>query len=302
MICTVCGTQNNEGVKFCIRCGANIGTLQPSTPMPNGMQSVADQQSAQTYRQPPEFQQQPLSNPGMPASGISYSQGNNSSNTQEKQAISSYFIFLIAVMMKPMTILQEELDRYKELKHSLILASIVSLFATFCILIQSMLRVVMEKSYDWSTGKTGTKWVWENLKELDYVQLVGKNLLLYLGIIAAISGIFYLASLVVKKELNFSKLLACASSAVVPLLSCSLLLSPLVSLVYQPLGMVVLVIGSIDTVVILYEAMNQELKLEGDKKIYFNLICFSIIALGLSYLYSKYSLGSVTSILGKLGY
>ena len=117
-----------------------------------------------------------------------------------------------------------------------------------------------------------------------------------------------MASLVAKKQIVFSRILGIAATAIVPFLLGSLILAPVISLIYAPLSIVVSVIGFIYTVIILYETINSEISLEGNAKIYLNLICLSILVIVAYYLYVKLFMsgislpGNTNDILDILGY
>ena len=148
----------------------------------------------------------------------------------------------------------------------------------------------------------------DNLQELDFIQIIGRNFIVYLGIILAIAIVYYMASLVAKKQIVFSRILGIAATAIVPFLLGSLILAPVISLIYAPLSIVVSVIGFIYTVIILYETINSEISLEGNAKIYLNLICLSILVIVAYYLYVKLFMsgislpGNTNDILDILGY
>ena len=58
--------------------------------------------------------------------------------------------------------------------------------------------------------------------------------------------------------------------------------------------MPVIIIGLIYTIILLYENMNNEILLEGNVKYYFNLVCLSILAVVIYFLYMKLVIGPAT--------
>ena len=75
-------------------------------------------------------------------------------------------------------------------------------------------------------------------------------------------------------------------------------------MLYEPLGMAITIVGSIYTLIMIYETMNNEILLEGNAKYYFNLICLSILLLAGYYIYMKIftsPLSDVSDILDLLG-
>lgn len=287
MICPICGTQNTEGSRFCVRCGNNLNITSQSNQV-NEQQNIINNEPQQ----------------------MNYAESNyNSNNYQQPEEINTnekmqYLFVIIAVILKPFTAFKEEVHKFNNFKNSIIMSLIMALLATILVLVQTMFTAVRSTSY-FSTEVT---WTWDNLKELDYVQIIGRNFLVYLGIILAIAAVYYIASLVAKKQTSFSKLLGIAATSISPMIICSLILSPLVSLIYAPLSMIISIIGIVYTVVIIYEFMNNEILLEGNAKFYLNLICLSILAIAIYYLYTRLFMSSVSlpnsvdSVLDMFGY
>lgn len=257
MICKKCGTQNDDMSKFCIKCGNNMFENQIG---PN----------EQTY------QKQPV----------------NNDNYNSKISTSEYFFIILAVILKPFSSLKEELNKFNIVKNSVVLSLLVSLIATLITLIRTMFTSVRVKSY-WSSE---VNWVFENLKEINYIKVVGINFLIYLGIIILIACIYYIGSLIIKKQTSFSRLLGISAISIVPAIICFSILSPLLSIIYAPLGTIITIIGVVYATIIIYEAINNEILLEKDSKFYFNLVCLSIIFIVIYYLYTKAFISSQNSI------
>ncbi len=290
MNCPNCGTSNNVGSKFCIRCGQNLESTQVSTE-----QSV---QTTETLFQ--EVPLQSINNTSIPSENnfqvnVAQSQPmNTNTSPAAKVSFMGYFFIILAVILKPFTAFKEELNKFNNFKNSAMMSLVVSGVGTLINLITIMLNSVMVKSYDWSSGGYKTTWTWDNLKEIKYLEVVGKNFLIYLGVIIAIAAVYYIASLIVKKQTNFSRLLGIAAIAVAPMLVCSLVLSPLLALIWTKLAMPITLIGAIYTVVLVYEGMNNEVLVEGNAKYYFNLVCLSILGIAAYYLYMKLFMSSIS--------
>lgn len=293
MNCPNCGTSNNVGSKFCIRCGQSLESSQVSTEQPV--------QTIETSFQ--EVPSQPINNTSIqnesnfqtfatPTQTMNTSI--NSNVSAAKVSFAGYFFIILAVILKPFTAFKEELNKFNGFKNSAVMSLIVSGVATLINLITTMLKAVMVKSYNWSSGSYKTTWTWENLKELNYLEVIGKNFLIYLGIIVAIAVVYYIASLIVKKQTNFSKLLGISAISVAPMLVCSLVLSPLLALIWAELAMPITLIGAVYTIVLVYEGMNNEVLVEGNAKYYFNLVCLSILGIAAYYLYMKLFMSSIS--------
>lgn len=264
MICPKCQTDNSDNSKFCVKCGND---LKANNEVNNEVKEEIKTEEKTEVKV-------------------------ETSNVK----ILEYFYIMLAVILKPFTAFQEELKKFESFKNSAIVSGIIAVIATIITLIKTIFNAIKVKNY-W-TGETS--WVWSNLKEVNYFKVIGTNLLIYLGIIIAIAGLYYIASLIVKKQPNFSKMVGISAISIVPTIVASLIISPIVSLIYSPLGMCVTLIGSIYSILIMYEVMNNEIGLEGNVKIYFNLICISILGIAAYYLLMNVLLNSVSSSIGNI--
>ena len=197
-----------------------------------------------------------------------------------------YLIFMIfAVFLKPTSTIKEESDKLSQIKNSLTLSAIISLFFTIISLIITMINTVYVKNYNIFTGKYTTTVTWSNLKNVKYFEVIGKYFIVYLGIMLIIAGVYYLVGLILKKQSNFSKLLGIATVSIFPALVGLTIGYPIMSLISSTLGLIVGLVGIIYTFVIIYENINLEFDLKDNLRVYFNLISVSLI-LGLSYFLS----------------
>lgn len=293
MNCPNCGTSNNVGSKFCIRCGQSLADVQQA-PAEETIQTT--ETSFQDVPSQP-INNTPIQNENSFQTNVAPAQPVNTTTNNApaaKVSFMGYFFIILAVILKPFTAFKEELNKFNSFKNSAIMSLIVSGVGTLINLITTMLNSVMVKSYDWSSGGYKTTWTWENLKEIKYLEVVGKNFLIYLGVIVAIAVVYYIASLIVKKQTNFSRLLGISAIAVAPMLVCSLVLSPLLALIWAELAMPITLIGAIYTIVLVYEGMNNEVLVEGNAKYYFNLVCLSILGIAAYYLYMKLFMSSIS--------
>lgn len=318
MNCNNCGTLNNETSKFCIKCGQSLDstlTNNVEVPMQNQQpMQQTEQPQMQTVEQPMQQtvqtqvqnvqqpMQQPIQSQMQNAQQPMQQTVQNINNVQGNTKISfmGYFILMLAVILKPFTTFKEELNKFSSFKNSTILSLMVSGIATIINLFTTMWNAVRVKDYGWLSTDTSTKWVWSNLKELKYIEIIGKNFLIYLGIILAIAAVYYIASLIIKKQPNFSRLLGISVLSVVPMLICSLILSPLLGMIWIKLSMPITIIGAVYSILLIYEGMNNEVLVDGNTKYYFNLICMSILGIGLYYLYTKMFVSSVSSELNNI--
>ena len=165
---------------------------------------------------------------------------------------------------------------------------------TIVYLITTMYNSVRVSSY----FSDEVEWVWENLKDLNYIKLIGQNLLVCAIGIFVLSGIYFLANLIIKKDVKFSKFLAIVSTTIIPVAIASLIISPLISMIFAELGIVVNIIGVIYSLIMLLGLIDNVVGLDNkDIKIYYHTACLStfvIIILVILYI----SIGSAFDMLG----
>ena len=142
--------------------------------------------------------------------------------------------------------------------------------------VQTVLSTVRVTEYSWTDGYV-TTWKWEKLGEINWLETIGKNFLIYAGIILIIAVLFYIVSLIFKKNLNFIKILSISASAVIPAVLGVMVLSPILGAIWEPLSIIFSILGLVYSVIVLYELINSNLDLDSDMKIYFNLLCFGIL-------------------------
>lgn len=292
MNCPKCGTSNNVDSKFCIKCGQILSDEQIPIEQPVQQSSFQEEPTQNIdntlIENENNLQTTATLTPNMTTSS-------NSDVPTAKVSFVGYFFIILAVILKPFTAFKEELNKFNGFKNSAFMSLILSGVATLAKLIVSMLDVVRVKDFDWSSGGYKTTWTWGNLKKIDYLEVIGKNFLIYLGIIAAIAVVYYIASLIIKKQPNFSRLLGISALSVAPMLICSLVLSPLLSLIWGELAIPIIFVSAVYTIILLYEGMNSEILLDGNAKYYFNLVCFSILGIIVYYLYMKLLTSSLIS-------
>lgn len=206
-----------------------------------------------------------------------------------------YIKYLFGSFLKPFDTYKNNESTLGDFKNSSILALIVVGIMTVISLLSTMLSAVRHKSY--FSGKV--TWNWDNLGDVEYFKTIGLDLLIYVGIIAAIAGVYYLASLVIKKNAKFSNLVGAATTAIVPFAVCSLLVSPILSMIYSPLGAAITIVGFIYTLVTLIELANEIVVIDNkNTRIYYHLVCLSTVIIVGGFVAYKVL---VNSILGGLG-
>lgn len=222
---------------------------------------------------------------------------NNFNNNQVSGGKLDYVKYLLGSFLKPFDTYKNNESALGDFKNSSILALIVVGIMTVISLLSTMLSAVRHKSY--FSGKV--TWNWDNLGDVEYFKTIGLDLLIYAGIIAAIAGVYYLASLVIKKNAKFSNLIGVATTAVVPFAICSLLISPILSMIYSPLGVAATIVGFVYAFVTLIELVNEIVIIDNkNTRIYYHLVCLSTVIIVGGFVAYKVLLNSVLGGFGDL--
>ncbi len=298
MNCPNCGAENISGSTFCIKCGANLKELQS---MNNNVNNVPmNEQVAQ-----PNFVES--QNPQIPQPIYNQSQNNNQQpiqqpvNQQNNNTALNYVTYMISALLKPFKNFKTEEAKLCDTKISLILSAIIASLMMLITLVKSMISVIFVKSLDYSTFEYKTSVDFSRLKDLNWLSLIGKNLLIFAGVIAAIALVYYIVSLIFKKSANFIKLLSISATSLIPYIALGMIVSPLIGKIWAPLSIFAMVIGIVYSLLIFMNLIDADLSFDSiDLKIYFHLICLSILGSAGYYLYMKLMVSSVSSNLNDI--
>lgn len=292
IICSKCGSSNMSNSKFCIICGSPLQTETLNNV--SNSNNINSQFNTETIQQNVETQVNSINQQLGTQNNIQPTYTSNSS-TQGNVGRISYFKYMLNSILKPFDSFKKEETNLSNFKNSVMLVVIIVVALTIINLISTMITSVRITSF-WTDE---VEWAWENLKNIEYFKIIGQSLLMYASIIFAISGVYFLASLVIKKESNFVKLLSATATAFIPVAIAVSLLSPLLSLINTYIGLVTIIVSFIYFIVILLELLNDQIVIENkNTRIYFHLVCLSILIIGGGFIVNKLVLGSLGSLLG----
>lgn len=196
-----------------------------------------------------------------------------STNGEVKNIVS----FFTGIFTNPIATIEQTKEQFVNVKTTLILTAIVCGIMTFFNIIHTMISAVVVKSYNWFQGSTTTKIVWDNLGKVHWFEVIFKTFLGVAIFLAVIALIYYLGSMILKKTTNYVKLLGITVVACIPALLSMYLVSPIVSIVYAPIGIVVMIVGFIYSLLTLMKTMTQEISLGETQEFYFHFVSISII-------------------------
>ena len=211
--------------------------------------------------------------------------------------VMDYLKFLLDALIKPFKTYNDKKAELSDNKHVFILTGVVSVAMMLLTLIRSMITICISTNL-W-TGKTTFEL--SNLKYLDWVSLIFKNLLIFAAVIYVIAGVYYLATLIIKKEVKYTKLLAIACVSVIPFTAAALFLAPLMAYIWDILMLALFVAGIVYSIMILVCLFREEVKFDNvQTEAFFNLSCLTIILTAGIYLMVRLLLSSASSLVSSI--
>ena len=276
MICPNCGGENTEGSIFCVKCGINL-------------KETTTQDEIKTTE--PNQKKEQLNN-----------QSTNQQKFEEvKKTAVHYFKYAKDVLLNPYKTFKEKETELTETKNALIFSGILAVVMLLITWLTAMITSIFVKELSAETFELHTVVKFSNLGDLNYLVLIGRNLLIYAGIIAAIAGVYYIVSLIFKKESKFTKLLSISATSIIPFIALGMILSPILSLIWTPLSIIAKVGGLVYSILVFMSLIKEELSFETkDLEIKFHLICLTILGTIGYYLYIKLFMAVVNGGLNDL--
>lgn len=312
MNCNNCGTVNVQGSKNCVKCGNALVSVQPvQNFQPQSVQNVQPQptQNIQTQAASNNMNVTQSQIESQPVQNISNQPVMNNMNVAPVSASTSsaatldYIAYVIAFLLKPFQAFKEEENKFNDLKTAGIFSGIIVVAMMIINLLTSIISAVFVKKIDPSTFKLKTSFDIAGLKNLDYVSLIFKNLLIVAAIILVIAGVYYIGTLILKKTVNFSKLLAATASSMIPYAVLSMLIATIFGKIWTPLSIIIFFVGLVYSLIIFAFLISNIISFDNnDIKIKFNAICISILVLGGGYILYRLllsdAMGSLSGLSG----
>ncbi len=174
--------------------------------------------------------------------------------------------------------------KFNTTQKTLILTLIMSAVMMVVHLITAMVSAVLVPKCDFWTGTCKTVVDFNQLGKVDYVNEIFRYFLLFTVFIAAIVVIYYVLALVFKKSIEFMDVLRLVLLALVPFIASTMIVGPLLGLIYSPLYLFILFAGSLYSFAII--SINIEDKLKFKNKT--NFIFYALSAITLIYVLQYY--------------
>lgn len=211
---------------------------------------------------------------------------NNSNNV-----VGDIFKYMMMAFIKPFEAFKKLSKKLSTPAYSLIYSGIMCGMMWILSIITTIFRAARSVSVSW-TGSTVTTW---NFGKVEYFKIIGVNLLVYVGLVAVIAGVYYVASMIVKKNSSYFKMLSITSTAIMPYVLTSVLLAPLFGMLNNHVGAVISIAGLVYSFLIFLGLVNEEFDFKTkEQKLYFHLICIGILCLVFYFTYYNFGHMNVT--------
>ena len=195
--------------------------------------------------------------------------------------------FILAVALKPVNAMKSKIKDYSDFKSAGILVLFVSLAKMIINLLGTMISVIFVKQRNFFSGETKFEVSFESLKDLNYFDLIVKNVFWSIVVIAAVAGIYYIVAMIMKKNVNYFKMVAITSVSFVPVFVAGFV-GIIVAYIYAPLSVFLIFASFIYSFLIFINAIDSEVEFkDADYKVYFHAICLTVIFIVAYYVLSN---------------
>lgn len=209
--------------------------------------------------------------------------------------ITESFMFILACLLKPITSIKNKINEYADVKNAGLLVILVSLCRMIIGLLSAMITAIFVKQRNLFKGTTSLEVSFDGLKELDYFGLIVKQFIGFIIVVAAVAGIYYVVACVMKKTVNYFKLVSIATVSFIPLFIAGFVVT-IVNYFYIPLAVFIYFAALVYSLITFIKSTNDEMKLEGNMVVYIQTICMTVIFVITYYVLSNY----LTSLFGSL--
>ena len=272
MKCPQCGNELSDTAKFCTSCGASIPEAAPVAEEPAA--PVAEEAAPEAPKAEEPAAEEPAA-PEAPAAeaaaatSVGAAAAAQEAPKQESAApkqssilpFDQFFKTLINASTKPFTGVLEEKERYTNFANSAILSAIV-------IVVLTILRTVVNTI----VGMIVDPFIGIGYGFLTFFLSISMFLLLTFGC----AGVYYIAGVILKEKWDYSKLLSITAMSVGVGFLIRSVIAPFFGLVYSNLGSGLSMAGLVYMVLMMYEGINDETGLTGNKKIFVHAACLGI--------------------------
>lgn len=216
---------------------------------------------------------------------------NTSKNFDFVSFITECFMFILACLLKPITAIKNKINEYADVKSAGLLTVLVSLCRMIIVLLGEMIRNVIVPSGIFKSSKFTVSF--EGLKNVAYFDIIVKQTIGFIIVVAVVAGVYYVVSCVMKKTVNYFKLVSIATVSFIPMFIAGFV-ATIISYIYIPLGVFIVFATLVYSVITFIRCVNDEIKLDGDMMVYFQTICLTVIFIITYYVLSN----TISSVIG----
>lgn len=190
-----------------------------------------------------------------------------------------YFSMIGKFLGRPISTIQEQVNNFT-MKDSAIIMVLTSIIAVLLNFIVQAINTIKETTIDWNNGGTTIEWNFENLKELNYIDILLKNWAYILIIILVLTAIYYVVALFARRKIKVYPILSLISLSILPIVVTTFVLFPIIGEFSLLIAIIILIIGFVYSNLILILGINEVVAFEKlDSKIYYQLICAVLISI-----------------------
>lgn len=267
MKCVKCGENNKDGASFCSKCGSKLEAKK------------------EDKKEKVEVEEK---NDDVVTVSIDTKEAKN------------FFAYLKDVFVSPAKTTKKALKKVKTTQDAFMLSLFVTLTALVINLVVNMVSCIFVKQYSFLEG---TKLVvdFAQIGKLDYISLIFKAFAFIAVIILGIASVYYIATLVLKKEVPYRKFLIVSTNAFIPMAFVPLLICPIVSIISVPVSSCLALLAMLYMGFILVSGMNSLVEIEDtDRKMYFHLVCLGILMIAFYFITTEILVDAAVGALGSL--
>ncbi len=208
--------------------------------------------------------------------------------------ITECLTFILACLMRPISAIKNKINDYSDVKTAGVLVILVSLCRMIINLLRSMISAIFVKQRNFLKGTTSLNVSFEGLKNLDYFNLIVKQFIGFIIVVAVVAGVYYIASCVMKKTVNYFKLVSITTVSFIPMFIAGFV-STIISYIYAPIGVFIVFASLVYSVVTFIRCINDEISFDNkDVMVYFQTVCLTVLFIITYYVLSN----SISSMIG----
>jgi len=180
---------------------------------------------------------------------------------------------------EPMSYYTEESDKLKDPKNTAVYVGVIAVASSIFTLLIKLISVLL-KGKECVLGYCVETPLDARMAQVDWWTLTWQNFLYPILIVLALASIFYLGALVIKKKLDYVKLIGLSATAMLPYLVTSVVIAPILGSLWIQLGLIITMTALLYAFTLFVFFIKYEInyKEKTDLLMYYFLGCFAAIS------------------------